>query len=235
MELLTTYLRPRGPVLCGGVVEFDLGIGVVEVPGWSVAVAAGDGVEFGSAAGRAVYGGVVVGPVVGAAVDVHIFNVGVAALGPGDDVVDFAVDGGLIATVVDADAFGGHESDALFDVGGALGAAEVQWPAGVGVVDDEEIKFRSAQRKDVHRREFAVGVGGEPAGGGHFLNILYGHADRDRADTPVAFRLHLIVTQQNLVKRVDASLLESACVILRLHRAGVTRVAGWRQRRLQQC
>lgn len=66
--------------------------------------------------------------------------------------MDFAVDGGLFTTVVDADTFSGHERDALFYGSGALGAAEVQGTAGVGVVDDEEIEFRGTEREYVHRR-----------------------------------------------------------------------------------
>lgn len=93
MELLAADFRPGGSILSGGVVEFDLWVGVVEIFRGSVSIAAGVGVEFGSAACGAVYGGVVVGFVVGAAEDVHIFDVGVTTLCPGDDVVDFGVDG----------------------------------------------------------------------------------------------------------------------------------------------
>lgn len=56
MELLATDLGSCGSVLGCGVIEFDLGVGVVEVFGWSVAIATGFGVELGAAAGGAVVG-----------------------------------------------------------------------------------------------------------------------------------------------------------------------------------
>ena len=163
---------------------------------------------------------------VGAAEDVHIFDVGVAALCPGDHVVDFGVDGGLFATVVDAHTFGGHERDALLYGGGALGATQVQGPAGVGVVDDEEIKFRGTQGEDVHRCEFAVGVGGEAAGGRQVFDILYGHADGERADTFTAFGLYFVMAQQHLVEGIHTALLQATGIVFCFDGAGVTGVAG---------
>src|SRR5690606_2909843 len=118
--------------------------------------------------------------------------------------------------------------------GGALGAAEVEWAAGVGDVDDEEVVYRGAEGEDVHRREFAVGGGGQAAVGGHVVDVSYEHAAPERADTTVTFRLRLAVAHEDLVERVDTPLVQAAGVVLRFDGAGVTRIAGGRERGLEQ-
>ncbi len=69
----------------------------------------------------------------------ELVDIGVAAVGPLIDVVDFSVVPGDIATGCGAAAFKGVQDESLVAGGDAFGAAEVEGPLGVLFVDAQVV------------------------------------------------------------------------------------------------